>query len=850
MFHCFALPGRRRGVAVAPFASALLLSTALAGPALAAPDDAPEAEAGGAGATSTPSPAHVPAHRAAVEVFSTGVAKGRDRLDSATSTSSLKGEDIRKLGPRPLADVLRTMAGLRVESAIGEGNNNYTVRGLPLAAGGSKYVQIQEDGLPVLEFGDIFNIGSDVYLRNDFTIAQIETIRGGSASTFASDSPGGLINLISRTGDVAGGSLQVSGGLDHDLKRVDFAYGAPLGHDLTFHIGGFYRAGEGPRRIGFDGWKGGQVKFNITRKFTNGYIRLNAKLLDDRSPVYAPYFVNITGTDDHPTYRNFAGFDIRKDSVLSPYVGPVVTLDGNNQLAAFPLDTGQHAVSKSLGLEAQFDVAGWTVSEKLRYAKNSGDFSRAFASSANTVSAFAASQGGTGATASYATGPRAGQAIAPGASINGNGLLALYYISYTRVPSLDDVTNDLRASRVWKVSGGDLTTTAGVYYASQTIHTEWLHTAVDIDAAGNGQTAMVNIANAAGVPQTQDGYYAFARGTSLFRRIFNVQYDIIAPYGSVNYHIGKLAIGGSLRYDSGRVRGSLIGADLGGGRNGLISYDINGDGVISAAEKRVAYLPLTRPAPVNYNYGYVSYSTGVNYRVAEPFSVFARYSRGGRANADKILFTPVVSTTDGGVASPRDKYDEVRQLEGGLKFRKEGITLNATVFRVTASDHNVLNGSANRTDRSYQAHGVELEGGLQHGPFSLAWGATWTRAKITQDRLDATLTGKQPRHQPAWTFTATPEVEFGKVTLGASVVGVTGSYAQDSNLLKMPGFTTVGLFAQVRPVERITLSLNASNVFDTMGIFEVNQSTVPANGIGFARAIDGRRVTGALRFDF
>ncbi|MFX8601226.1 TonB-dependent receptor, partial [Acinetobacter baumannii] len=78
------------------------------------------------------------------------------------------------------------------------------------------------------------------------------------------------------------------------------------------------------------------------------------------------------------------------------------------------------------------------------------------------------------------------------------------------------------------------------------------------------------------------------------------------------------------------------------------------------------------------------------------------------------------------------------------------------------------------------------------------------------------------------------------------MVGVTGSYAQDSNLLKMPGFTTVGLFAQVRPVERITLSLNASNVFDTMGIFEVNQSTVPANGIGFARAIDGRRVTGAL----
>lgn len=783
------------------------------------------------------------------EVFSTGVAKGRDRLDSATSTSSLKGEDIQKFGPRPLGDVLRAMAGLRIETAIGEGNNNFTVRGLPLAAGGSKYMQIQEDGLPNLEFGDIFNIGSDVYLRNDFNIAQIETIRGGSASTFASDSPGGLINIISKTGEVEGGAVQFSSGLNYDTKRVDVDYGAHLSDNLMFHIGGFYRAGEGVRRIGFDGWKGGQFKFNITRKFANGYIRLHAKFLDDRSPVYAPYFVKIGGTNDQPTYSNFANFDIRRDSVLSPFVGPIATLDGNNQFATFPLDTGQHAVSKSLGFEAQFEVAGWTISDRLRYSINSGDFSRAFSSSANTVAAFAASQAGAGATASYATGPLAGQPVPTASPVNGNGLLALYYISFTRAPSLNNFTNDLRGSRQWKLPGGDLTTTAGLYFASQTIHTEWLHTAVDIDVNGDGKTAMVNITSATGVPQTLNGYYAFARGTSLFRRIFNVQYDVFAPYGSINYHFGKVAVGASLRYDSGRVRGALYGADLGGGRNGLISYDVNGDGVISAAEKRVAYLPLTQPAPVNYNYGYFSYSSGINYRVAEPFSLFARYSRGARANADKILFTPVVSTLDGGVASTRDKYDEVRQLEGGFKFRNNGLTLNATAFRVTANDHNVLNGSANRTDRSYSAYGLELEGGVQKGPFSLAWGATYTKAKITVDRLDPTLTGKEPRHQPAWTFTASPQFQLGKVAMGASVVAITGSYAQDSNLLKMPGFTTVSTFVQYRPVERVSVALNVHNLFDTIGIFEVNQATVPANGIGFARSVDGRAVSASLKLE-
>lgn len=825
--------------------TALLLfaaQIALVSPALAEE----EAERTAASASDAKAPTAPPK-----EIFSTGVAKGRDRLDSATSTSALRGDEIQKFGQRSLGDVLRAMAGMRVESGIGEGNNNYTVRGLPLAAGGSKYMQMQEDGLPVLEFGDLFNIGTDVYLRNDFTINQIETIRGGSASTFASNSPGGLINLISRTGDVEGGTVQVSTGVDFDEKRLDFNYGGRLGKNTRFNIGGFYRQGEGPRAIGFDGWRGGQVKLNITREFDGGgYVRVYLKYLDDRSPTYAPYVVNITGTNDEPTYKSFPGFDLRHDSVLSSYLGPVITLDQNNQLAALPLDTGQHAVSKSLGFEAQFDVAGWTVAEKARFAANTGDFNRAFPNSANTVSAFAAGQAGAGATASYASGPLTGQAIPGGSLINGNGLLALYFVSYVRARSLNNFTNDLRASRVWDLSGGKLTTTAGLYVATQALHTTWLHTAMDIDANGGGETAMVNIANAAGVNTTLNGYYSFGRASSLFRRAFDVDYRVLAPYGSVNYHFGKIAIGGSLRYDIGRVRGQLVGADLGQGRVGLTTMDINRDGVISTAETRVAFLPFDRPGAVNYNYGYLNYSAGVNYRVAEPFSVFARYSLGARANADKILFTPVVDNATGAVANGRDKADKVKQIEGGFKFRKDGMTLNATVFHVTADDHNVLNGSANRTDRTYKADGVELEGTLQRGVFNLMLGATYTKAKITLDRLDPTLTGKEPRHQPDWTFIAVPQVDFGKVAAGASIVKLTGSYAQDSNLLKMPGFTTVGAFVQVRPTDNLRLTLNAQNLFDTMGIFEVNQSTVPANGVGFARSVNGRTISGAVRFDF
>jgi outer membrane receptor protein involved in Fe transport len=49
-----------------------------------------------------------------------------------------------------------------------------------------------------------------LFLRADLSLAAVEAIRGGSASTFASNSPGGIVNFISKTGDTEGGAVQVS----------------------------------------------------------------------------------------------------------------------------------------------------------------------------------------------------------------------------------------------------------------------------------------------------------------------------------------------------------------------------------------------------------------------------------------------------------------------------------------------------------------------------------------------------------------------------------------------------------------------------------------------------------------
>ncbi|WP_233503443.1 TonB-dependent receptor domain-containing protein [Sphingomonas psychrotolerans] len=785
------------------------------------------------------------------EVFSTGVAKGRDILDSAISTSSLKEAEVQKLGARSLAEILRTLPGIRVEASSGDGNSNYTIRGLPLASGGSKYLQIEEDGLPVLEFGDVFNASSDNFIRADLNLAAIEAIRGGSASTFASNSPGGVINLISKTGDTEGGTIQATAGLDYGEKRVDFEYGSKLSDNLRFHVGGFYRSGEGPRDIGYNGYRGGQVKFNVTRSFDNGFVRLYAKLLDDRSPQYVPAPVLISGTNDKPKFTKIANFDPSKDSLLSSNIGTFLSLDRDNQPIAENFHDGLHAISKSVGLEAQFEIAGFSFTERARYSANSGDLFRAVPGSITTASALATTTGGAGATLRYASGPNMGQAITNPGGLNGNGLLASVYLAKVKLHSLNNFTNDLRANRVWKLGGGDLTVTAGVYKAMQTIDMDWLYSTAIQDVVGGGNSSLVDVANAGGTTLTQNGYSAFAiSNLSLLHRAFNVDYDITAPYGSINYRFGKIAIGGSVRYDMGSVNGTVFGADLGGGRVGITSFDFNRDGVISQAESRTAMMPLTQPSPVNYDYKYLSYSAGINYRIAEELAVFARYSRGARANADKILFTSAINYNSGDLFNPESAYDTVKQLEGGVKFRQAGLALNLVGFLADSEDQNIQSGSGLGTSRLYRAYGAEFEGSFRRGPFSLNAGATWTKAKITEDLLNAAITGLEPRHQPEWSFQLMPQIDTKWATFGASSVTITSSYAQDTDQLKMPGFTVVNAFVQFRPTEGVQLSVNANNVFNTLGYFEISQATMPANGIAWGRAVNGRTISSSLRFSF
>ena len=141
---CKPIPTR---IALAAAIALLHLGSARAQTAPTAP--APAAETG------TPANANPNDGLKLDSVVVTGTSTKISKMKQSVSVSTLDAEQIERSGATSAAELLRAIPGVRSESSGGEGNANITVRGVPLSAGGSRYVQIQEDGLPVLLFGDI-----------------------------------------------------------------------------------------------------------------------------------------------------------------------------------------------------------------------------------------------------------------------------------------------------------------------------------------------------------------------------------------------------------------------------------------------------------------------------------------------------------------------------------------------------------------------------------------------------------------------------------------------------------------------------------------------------------------------
>lgn len=769
------------------------------------------------------------------EVVVTGVVNPKSKLNSSVSISSLSSRRVQETAPRNTAEILRTIPGIRSESSAGEGNTNITVRGVPISAGGSKYVQLQEDGLPLLLFGDIAFGTSDIFLRADYNVKRIEAIRGGSASTLASNSPAGIVNFISETGGVEGGRIGFTTGLDYNTYRSDFSYGAPIGNGMNFHVGGFMRMGEGVRTAGYTGNLGGQIKANLTKHFDRGYARVYVKYLNDRTVGYLPMPMQVTGTNSNPEWSSIPGFDATNGTTHSPFINQNLGVGPDGQLRRSNVFDGMNPESQSIGTEFAFDLGGdWSLTNRSRMSFNSGRFVSPFPAEVGDATAMAESIGGPGSTLAYAD-----DGTAFGNGFANNGLTTRIHMFDTELNNFNNFVNDFKLSKSF--SDGKYNLNLGFFKANQNISMSWLWNSYLTDV--NGEKArLVNVLDSAGNMVSENGLYAY--GVPFWgnccTRNYDVAYDLSAPYAAVELEpVEGLNIDASVRWDIGNVDGSFAGP-------AQTAIDVNNDGTLSTPEMDVSAIDNANATTVDYSYNYLSTSLGANYRLNEKMAVFGRYSHGGSAKADRLLFAGL-PYNDGTTINAKDLID---QVEVGYKARFNNFGLFVTGFYAATTEEGGFEATTqNVIENDYTAMGVELEGVVALGDFDVRLGATWTDAQIA---TEGATEGNTPRRQAALIYQFMPSYQFGKHRVGLTVFGTTSSYAQDDNMLVMPGYAVVNGFINFRIAEGLTVGVNANNLTNSLGITESEEGSITDGAVNYVRArpIMGRSIAASVGYNF
>lgn len=775
------------------------------------------------------------------EVLVTGLPTQQTKMDASVSSTTLSPERVENSVARSTTEIFLAIPGVRSEASAGESNTNLSIRGIPVASGGGKFMQLHEDGLPVMQYGDVIVGNADNYLSYDWTVSQIQAVKGGTSATLASNSPAAVINFVSKTGEEEGGSVGFSSGVDYDSNRMDFEYGSPFSDGWMFHVGGYYRTGEGVRDTGFNGNKGGQLKLSIKKEFDRGYVRVYGKVLDDKTTTYLPMPMRAGGD-------SITGFDALKSSNIPSELLAIQTGDGGTGVRQSSIGDGSSVKSQVIGGQIQFDITDDLIlSEKFRVAQNSGKFVGAFSANIGAASDPSGIASGLGSAngLAYASGENAGELLSASdlANLNGNGLIQNIRTFDNDINSLNNFSNDISLTK--QFDSWDIT--AGYYTASQDIDINWYWQTYIADVAD--ETRLLNAYEddtqlttgglvAYGAP---DWGYCCYRDTAL-------ETNLDAVYIALNANINDdLSVSASVRSDSG----DAIGHYAFGANN---SVDFDGNGEISLAESQAQTISQASIAGSQYKYdwAYTSYALGANYLLNDYSAIFANISDGGRANTDRLGdggFIVDGTVVDGAVEN------RVRQYEFGYKREGDYTGIFATAFYVQTDDVNSegTNGSTlTARVREYESTGLELETFANLGAVTLLANATWTQAEIVSSN-DASLIGNTPRRQADLVYSTTASYAWSDHSAGLTLIGTTDSYAQDANDYTLDGYNYVNGYVNFGLADGFTVSLAVNNIFDQIGVTEAEENTpISISGADYvrARSIAGRSTSLSVKYQF
>ena len=435
-------------------------------------------------------------------VVVTGTQTPRMNIDASVAATTLSATEIRQAAPRSTTEMLRYVPGFtRVESSGGEVNENISMRGIL----GVEYVMFMEDGLPVFPTMHTFFMNADNLFRADENLDRMEVVRGGASALFGSNTPGAMINFINKTGgDDFAGTVRATGG-SQGLARIDLNDNGPLGDDWRFNVGGFYRYDHGVRDPGFPGIRGGQAKASLTRLLPNGYVRLSAKLIDDRNQFILDLPFN---NPSDPTYvsgfGNYGSFNTAEALNLR-----VPTPVGDLNL---PLDDGLRTKAEWYTADASFDLGNhWHIQNTGQFMQDHQEWNALVPSTAIPATSYATTakgQGGLGFPAGTTLQlTYTDQFNAAGTTHlpfnNPNGLVAPGQLIHVLKP-ISAFQDQIQVRRTF----GKSTFSLGSYLANYTQDNHWYFTQIltDVGDQTHFLDAVVTPPGGAARPVTRNGF--------------------------------------------------------------------------------------------------------------------------------------------------------------------------------------------------------------------------------------------------------------------------------------------------------------------------------------------------------
>lgn len=780
------------------------------------------------------------------ELIVTGTATEVRKLEASNAITTLNDEEIAESAPRSTADLLEAVPGYYIESSGGEVGNNVWARGIP-QDGSYRYVAMYQDGLPIYESPELAFTNIDALHRTDETVSNMEAVRGGAASVFASNAPGGLINFVSKTGSEEGGVAKLTVG-DYGLFRTDLAYGGELTDDWRFHVGGFYRFDQGVRDPGFPANDGGQVSANLTRQFEDGFIRLYGRYLNDRNIFYLPIPLQ---NPDSP--EGIPGFD--------PNFGTMTSIDAGRVQIPSPTGTlehdlrdGVHSEMRSVGAEAQFDLGdGWTIRDAFRVMSADVDFNAIF-SIFNPVDAQTYGQqratelGGFGFDYSYT---HFDEDFDP-ATANGNGLV-VESGWWNVVKPLDNFVNDLRVTRQLE----DHSLTGGVYFSSYGADERWNFNNILLDVSDEARLLDLEVMGTptpGGVQVTERGFTQFGA----FYRNASSDAQVLAFYAQDEWRATEeLRIDGGIRFEHARFNGNV---------EELETFDLEGP---DTQARQGSTWGSGDFRPYDFEFDELAISIGANYSLSEELAVFGRVSDGFRM--------PDFDSWTDGTVNDKGEAEQVFQLEGGVKLGSPTVGLFATAFYSTLTDIPFVDEVVDETTgelitlrRFGDSRTIGLETELVYQPtqsLRIDLTSTLQRPEYTSLTFDVEpppgagepgqFEGNRIRRIPEVILTVRPSYTVpgsGNVRLFGNIHYVGDRFVDDANNVTLPGWASVAAGLSFRASDRVRVQVNGDNLTNTIGLTEgnprVGQVVGTEQDIYMARPILGRSARVSVAYTF